>query len=96
MIEARREIESIVGGLVDEHIKLLNEASTQPKMGASLHLDARMAANGKSALPASYWGGVAPGSFVDLLVTKGIHDSSETFSSECITQQVSHSKLTGS
>ena len=97
MIDARCEIESIVSELVDEHIRALeSEASRSHDEESRTCLAANIAANSKHAQPALPRRGVAPGSFVDLLVKRNrTPKNSETFSSECITQQVSHLKISG-
>lgn len=90
MIDARDEIEGVVQNLVDEHIDKSKsaEASAKPSEKPGIHLSASAAANGKHPQPTSLRKGVAPGSFVDLLVTKGNRETGEIFSSDCITQQV--------
>ena len=92
MIDARTEIEAVVQNLVDEHIDKSNsaEASVKPSESPGIQLSASGAVSGKYAQPASLRRGVAPGSFVDLLVTNGNRETGETFSSDCITQQVEH------
>ena len=90
MIDSRTEIEGVVDDLVNEHIDKLNTAAASKKLNEApdIHLSADGSANGKHPQPASLRRGVAPGSFVDLLVTKGNRETGEKFSSECITQQV--------
>ena len=92
MIDARNEIEAVVQNLVDEHIDKSNssEAAAKPSESPGIHLAASGATSGKYAQPTSLRRGVAPGSFVDLLVTNGNRETGESFSSDCITQQVGH------
>lgn len=93
MIDAREEIEGVVQGLVNEHIDKMNSAEPSKKQseGAEIHLAANGAASESYVQPASLRRGVAPGSFVDLLVTKGNRETGEIFDSDCITQQVCNS-----